>query len=795
MRKSIWNAALVLALILLFSGSSFASGQLLYPKFHGTDPNTGFPLVGGLLYTYKAGTTTTAKTTYSDRAMATPNANPVVLDAYGDAMIYAQGDLYLVLKTAAGATIWSLDNVQTVSTTVLKDADEYGCNLAAAVLDLGSTPTTLMIKCAITLTAGVTVPSTMSLWIMQGGSISGAYTLTINGQVLAGPYQIFGSTLTVAGSPKALPAYSEWFYTNPGTGDNGPAMTKCLAAFGRIDGVPKSTYTVKTDVAVWSWNTIDMHMATVNGDAGITEGIFSLHAGGTVNAVDGNPTTPVKNVTIQNINIDPKGAINGIYILGAAIVDINMVKWDNLDLTTNITGLLVRNSFGVTVRNCNFHGEMAAGTRGVHLSSYGDLPGYLVLNNIDIYESILQRSAYNLSMNFDEDTKGLSSHPFIFQGNAFLCGIAAGPAFFGYGVYVAAGGFFNMHFIGNKSEYCTAVFYTAPGVPTSSMSIRGHTSANARTLFDFYGLGSTEISQIRYTSGTGNATILPAGDWNVFKTVNPDVHISGAGFLSSDAGSHYTTNRIWPGGASDGNGSIVRDNEYYLPRTSNYTINAGDENIVLDNTGDNGNIVYTLPAITAHNMGFRVTILPSTESFSTTVTPVGTDIIRKYSISGSLICFGKGSPLRLRASPQGWRVVGDNIEGWRDVDAKIIDDDDHTTATAADLKSITLPANTLNRYSSLVLELAGTGAGNALDVTFGGTTITLTAAAADWSGEVTIDVESTTAQKLSYKSIAGAVAKAGYASPAEDVANPIILKIASTGSGNVAVRKWRLRWR
>ena len=44
--------------------------------------DTGAPLAGGKLYTYTAGTTTLAAT-YSDFALATPNANPIILDSAG----------------------------------------------------------------------------------------------------------------------------------------------------------------------------------------------------------------------------------------------------------------------------------------------------------------------------------------------------------------------------------------------------------------------------------------------------------------------------------------------------------------------------------------------------------------------------------------------------------------------------------------------------------------------------------------------------------------------------------------
>lgn len=80
------------------------------PVFTGFDDN-GNPLVGGLLYTYTAGTTTPLAT-YADVALTTPNANPVVLDAAGRHVVYLSPASYkFVLKTSAGVTVWTQDNI------------------------------------------------------------------------------------------------------------------------------------------------------------------------------------------------------------------------------------------------------------------------------------------------------------------------------------------------------------------------------------------------------------------------------------------------------------------------------------------------------------------------------------------------------------------------------------------------------------------------------------------------------------------------------------------------------------
>jgi len=75
--------------------------------------NNGVPLSGGLVYTYAAGTTTPL-VTYTSASGTIANTNPVVLDSAGRPPneIWLTGVAYkFVLKTSAGVTIWTMDNI------------------------------------------------------------------------------------------------------------------------------------------------------------------------------------------------------------------------------------------------------------------------------------------------------------------------------------------------------------------------------------------------------------------------------------------------------------------------------------------------------------------------------------------------------------------------------------------------------------------------------------------------------------------------------------------------------------
>jgi hypothetical protein len=72
---------------------------------------TGAPLVGGLLYTYAAGTTT-PQASYTDSTGATANTNPVVLDARGEANIWLASATYkFKLASSDNTELWTVDNI------------------------------------------------------------------------------------------------------------------------------------------------------------------------------------------------------------------------------------------------------------------------------------------------------------------------------------------------------------------------------------------------------------------------------------------------------------------------------------------------------------------------------------------------------------------------------------------------------------------------------------------------------------------------------------------------------------
>lgn len=95
-----------LLLLLLLGALAPALAASLLPNGEQTfvDAN-GQPYAAGKVYFYTPGTLT-PKTTWRDSGQTVANANPVVLDSAGRALIYGNGTYRQVLKDLFGNTIW-----------------------------------------------------------------------------------------------------------------------------------------------------------------------------------------------------------------------------------------------------------------------------------------------------------------------------------------------------------------------------------------------------------------------------------------------------------------------------------------------------------------------------------------------------------------------------------------------------------------------------------------------------------------------------------------------------------------
>jgi len=238
---------LLLAILTFQCDIAHSASSLVFPKFKASD-SLGAPLSGGKVYTYAPGTTT-PKSTYTTRAGVTTNANPVILDSSGEATIFLIGAYKIVLKDANDVTQWTIDNV--------KGSDGYAnfisvsdyADLSTAITSIGNTATTLMVDKACTISADETIPATLDLYFVRGGSISvdSGKTLTINGRIEAGNYQIFSCPSPTFTSTDGVifghyqDVQLEWF---GGIGDGSDTTSNNPAFAAAINAITTSTGTI-----------------------------------------------------------------------------------------------------------------------------------------------------------------------------------------------------------------------------------------------------------------------------------------------------------------------------------------------------------------------------------------------------------------------------------------------------------------------------------------------------------------------------------------------------------------------
>ena len=91
---------------------------------------------GGKVFTYAPGTNT-KKATYSDSAGLVPNANPILLDARGEAIIYGTGSYKVVLALSTDtdpptSPIWTQDGVTIISDVTVANSNAADSAAAAA---------------------------------------------------------------------------------------------------------------------------------------------------------------------------------------------------------------------------------------------------------------------------------------------------------------------------------------------------------------------------------------------------------------------------------------------------------------------------------------------------------------------------------------------------------------------------------------------------------------------------------------------------------------------------------------
>lgn len=173
---------------------------------------SGQPNVGGKVFTYIAGTST-PQATYTDAGGGTPNANPVILDARGEANIFWNGVYKVTLTDAAGAVIWTADNIDGRTPVV-------AAVLAAYALLAGATFTG-----AVALNSTLSVAGASALGNVTTGNLvaSGLIDATTPNSGTTGGIRIRGNPVSGFAieqivDPTAATQWAFWKYDAAGNG-------------------------------------------------------------------------------------------------------------------------------------------------------------------------------------------------------------------------------------------------------------------------------------------------------------------------------------------------------------------------------------------------------------------------------------------------------------------------------------------------------------------------------------------------------------------------------------------------
>lgn len=160
------------------------ASPVIIPVFHWTNVS-GVSSAGYKLFSYFAGTSV-PQTTWTDASQVTANANPVVLDAAGDANVWIAGGIYkFVLTLPDGLTVvWSADNVSQAGMATGTQAEYVPTGLIATFVSVtqftvpNDVRTVLSVKRAVQFNGG---GSNLSDYIASSTFGAGTTTVTISG--------------------------------------------------------------------------------------------------------------------------------------------------------------------------------------------------------------------------------------------------------------------------------------------------------------------------------------------------------------------------------------------------------------------------------------------------------------------------------------------------------------------------------------------------------------------------------------------------------------------------------------
>jgi hypothetical protein len=327
--------------------------------------NNNNPLSGGQLWTYQAGTST-PQATYTDSTGGTANANPVVMNARGEANVWlTQGQAYkFVLKDASSNTIWTTDQIIGGVTSDFLTNLANTANMSQGVALVGGAS-----RVVATIAALRTLPKTGS----PEAFVTGYYAQGDGG---GGAYYYDSADTSSSDNGGSIIVASDggrWKLVHFGTvtvkqfGAKGDGVANDIAAInaaiaanpGQVIHFPAGTYSTNASIvvsasgtklkgdALWgvqiSCTTLNTPIINITAQFGAVESLSVIYAG---TPVAGASAIYVNNSSVNLINFVTRNGYNGVEItslgVGATLTNFSALNYVNVGvLLTDVNDVFI----------------------------------------------------------------------------------------------------------------------------------------------------------------------------------------------------------------------------------------------------------------------------------------------------------------------------------------------------------------------------------------------------------------------------------------------------------------------
>jgi len=340
---------------------AYSLSPWLKPRFFITGTNR--PLAGGLMYTYKAGTTENA-TTYSDDA-GTPNTNPIVLNSDGECDLYLDDAVSyrIILKNSAGVTQFDKDRIASIGSTQVQSFN----SIAALCLRSG--------------TAIANAAKTLGYYYAgDGGGNSfywdGTSTATHNGATVIKPTAVSGAGRWLAVNSVEVNPLQFGCYGD-GSRDDTVAMKSMLSCGASIFDFLDKTYKIATTNDASFSSFTSKTKLTIKGEGALLIDTTTHTSGGltTLFSLDACSNVDIYGVNYKGEQLpSPSDPTNGIGYKGVTFVNLR-----NACSNVKVKAILTDVRYGVR------SGDYSAFSEGYSYNLDIDITGLRVGYTVALY--------------------------------------------------------------------------------------------------------------------------------------------------------------------------------------------------------------------------------------------------------------------------------------------------------------------------------------------------------------------------------------------------------------------------